>query len=95
MARIMEKWSKHQTTNLGVRGSNLFGRAINDLRDRQRSNERFRTVFRTAISGTDAEDRRPSDGRIRKAVAAVVPNLAKVGVEGSNPFARSNFLQGS
>jgi hypothetical protein len=52
-------------------------------------------VFRTAISRTDAEDRRPSDGRIRKAVAAVVPNLAKVGVEGSNPFARSKLPQGN
>ena len=75
-------------------GSNLFGRAIdiNGLPDRHRSNKRFRTVFRTAISGIDAEGRRSSDGRIRKAVAAVVPNLAKVGVEGTNPFARSSFL---
>jgi hypothetical protein len=66
---------------------------INNLQDRPRSDMRFRAVSRAAISGIDGEPANlPMVGSVRL-LLRFVPNLAKVGVEGSNPFARSKFSQ--
>jgi hypothetical protein len=73
----------HQTTNLGVRSSNLSGRAR--LRDIPCESHGIHTV-ETGCAAVR------SDSTLGTDAAGRGYNLAKVGVEGSNPFARSSIF---